>query len=126
LASEAPERFPSAAYTFGPAGLRVFVSRSGRDWTAANHHFLTPSDGRSFSFTEGHYRLDVFARLLGDKKPMRLFSQTLDISREIAGSLKERGAGLYFEWGPDSSRYLPHVEKRPPSADFILAARPKE
>jgi hypothetical protein len=24
---------------------------------------------------------------------------------------------LYFDWGPDSSRYLPHVEKRPPSPD---------
>jgi hypothetical protein len=27
------------------------------------------------------------------------------------------GAGVYFDWGPDSSRYLPHVEKRPPSPD---------
>jgi hypothetical protein len=22
---------------------------------------------------------------------------------------------LYFDWGPDSSRYLAHIEKRPPS-----------
>ena len=22
---------------------------------------------------------------------------------------------MYFDWGPDASRYLPHVEKRPPS-----------
>jgi len=82
-----------------------------------NHHFLTPKDGSSFHFTEGHYRLDVFAHLLGDEKLVRLFSQELDISREIAASLKEPGAGLYFDWGPDSSRYLLHVEKRLPSPD---------
>jgi DNA invertase Pin-like site-specific DNA recombinase len=29
--------------------------------------------------------------------------------------LDEKAAGLYFDWGPDASRYLPHVEKRPPS-----------
>jgi hypothetical protein len=45
-------------------GSGLFVGETG---VAANHHFLTPADGRSFSFTEGHYRIDVFARLLGDK-----------------------------------------------------------
>lgn len=105
-------------------GSGLFVGETG---VSANHHFLTPTDGRSFSFTEGHYKLDVFARLLGDQKPTRLFSQTLDISRDIAASLEERGAGLYFDWGPDSSRYLPHVEKRPPSAEFIFAGlRPEQ
>jgi hypothetical protein len=105
-------------------GSGLFVGETG---LAANHHFLTPHDGSSFRFTEGHYRLDVFARLLGDSSPTRLFSQTLDISREVAASLEERGAGVYFDWGPDSSRYLPHVEKRPPSADFILAGlRPEK
>ena len=95
-------------------GSGLFVGETG---VAANHHFLTPDDGTSFRFTEGHYRLDVFARLLGDGKPIRLFSQTLEISREIANSLKEPGAGLYFDWGPDSSRYLPHVEKKAPLPD---------
>jgi hypothetical protein len=41
----------------------------------------------------------------------------LEISRDTGTLLAERGAGLYFDWGPDSSRYLPHVEKRPPSPD---------
>jgi hypothetical protein len=95
-------------------GSGLFVGETG---IAADHHFLTPDDGRSFHFTEGHYRVDVFARLLGDKKPIRLFAQALDISREAAAALKERSAGLYFDWGPDSLRYLPHVETRPPSSD---------
>ena len=58
-----------------------------------------------------------FARLLGDQRQTKLFSQTLDVTGEFAESLAKPGTGLYFDWGPDSSRYLPHVEDRPPSPD---------
>ena len=95
-------------------GSGLFAGETGVE---ANHHFLTPKDATSFRFVEGRYRLDVFARLLGDQKQTRLFSQTLEISREIDASLQEAHAGLYFDWGPDSSRYLPHVQTRPPSPD---------
>lgn len=95
-------------------GSGLFVGESG---VAANHHFLTPKDGSSFRFTEGRYRLEVFAHLLGEKATTRLFSQTLEISAEVGTALAEPGVGLYFDWGPDSSRYLTHVEKRPPSPD---------
>ena len=94
-------------------GSGLFVADTG---LAANHHFLAPTDS-AFQFIEGHYRLDVYARLLGDAKPLRLFSQTLNINREMAAALTEPGAGVYFDWGPDSARYLPHVEKRPPPPD---------
>jgi hypothetical protein len=66
----------------------------------------------------------VFARLSGDRKQIRLFAQTLDISREVAAALAAPNAGVYFDWGPDSSRYLPYVEKRlpsPDSEDFLKA-----
>lgn len=59
--------------------------------------------------------MEVFVRLLGDRKQKLLFSQELDISRELASSLKSPSTGLYFDWGPDSSRYLPHVDERPPA-----------
>jgi hypothetical protein len=95
-------------------GSGLFVGETG---ASANHHFLTPEDGKTFSFIEGHYKLEVFAHLLGDPKPIRLFSQELDLSRDIATVMQEKSAELYFDWGPDSSRYLPHVEKRPPSRD---------
>jgi len=95
-------------------GSGLFVGETG---VAANHHFLTPRDGSGFRFTEGRYRLEVFAHLLGDKDKTKLFSQTLEISPETGAALAEPGAGLYFDWGPDSSHYLPHVEKRPPSPD---------
>jgi hypothetical protein len=100
-------------------GSGLFVGETG---VSANHHFLAPEDGSTFSFTEGHYKLEVFAHLLGDPKSIGLFSQELDISRDIATTLREKNAGLYFDWGPDSSRYLHHVEKRPPSRDADVSA----
>jgi len=95
-------------------GSGLFVGETG---VAANHHFFTPRDETSFRFTQGRYRIEVFAHLLGDKEKVRLFSQTLEISSEIGAALAKPGTALYFDWGPDSSRYLPHVETRPPSPD---------
>ncbi len=95
-------------------GSGLFVDEAG---VAANHHFLAPNDGSAFTFTEGRYKLEVFARLLGGNGQSLLFSQTLEILRDTETLLAEPGAGLYFDWGPDSSRYLSHVEKRPLSPD---------
>jgi len=57
------------------------------------------------------------------QKPIRLFFQELDVSRDVAVALQQQsGAGLYFDWGPDSARYLPHVETPTPSPnveDFL-------
>ncbi|MDP8991435.1 MAG: hypothetical protein M3N41_15300 [Acidobacteriota bacterium] len=95
-------------------GSGLFIGESG---VATSHHFLAPTDGNDFRFTEGHYKLDVFAHLLGDRKKIRLFSQSLEISRDLAASLAERDTGRYFDWGSDSSLYLPHIEKRPPASE---------
>lgn len=100
-------------------GSGLFVGATG---VAANHHFLCPRENNSFRFEEGRYRLDVYAQLLGARKSTRLFSQILEISQAIADQLKEPHTGLYFDWGPDSSRYLTHVEKRQPgpnAQDFV-------
>lgn len=89
-------------------GSGLFVGETG---IAANHHFLAPKDGSSFHFVEGRYRMDVYAQLLGNRDRTLLFSQTLAISGEIAAQLAGSDCGLYFDWGPDSSRYLPHVAR---------------
>ncbi len=91
-------------------GSGVFVGETG---VAAGHHFLLPEDGSSFRFTEGRYRIEVFAQLLGDRRKRLLFSENLDVTREIATALEKSDAGVYFDWGPDSSQYLTHIEKRP-------------
>jgi len=100
-------------------GSGLFVGETGVE---ANHYFLIPRDGSTFHFTEGRYRMDVFAKLLGDRAQMLLFSQILEIPRETAALLEKPDAGLYFDWGPDSSRYLQHVDRRPmpPDPDRLL------
>lgn len=66
--------------------------------------------------------MDVFAKLLGDRSQTLLFSQILEIPHETAALLEDPDAGLYFDWGPDSSRYLQYVDKRPmpPDPDRLL------
>lgn len=95
-------------------GSGLFVGEAG---VSANHHFLAPEDAGHFQWLAGHYRLSVHAKLLGDKSPKILFTQELEITRDLAAQLETPGAGLYFDWGPDSSRYLPHVDQRPPVPD---------
>jgi len=94
-------------------GSGLFVGEGG---VAANHHFLTPKDD-SFQFTAGKYRLDVFAKILGETKQTLLFSQSLEITRDVAAQLKQSETGLYFDWGPDSAEYIAHVDKRSSSVE---------
>jgi len=92
----------------------MFVGETG---VSASHHFLAPPQDPSFAFIEGDYVLEVFAKIVGDKRPKRLFSQNLTISRDVAISLQHPQAGLYFDWGADSARYLAHVETRGPEPE---------
>jgi hypothetical protein len=93
-------------------GSGLFVGETGVE---ANHHFLAPTDASSFPFIAGHYKMEVFARLLGDANRISLFTQSLEVAPEIARMLAKPATGLYFDWAPDTGRYLPHVDKRAPS-----------
>jgi hypothetical protein len=88
-------------------GSGLFVGETG---IAANHHFLPSRDTTSFAVTEGCYRLDVFAHLLGDAAARRLFTQELEISPEVADALEKPGARAYFDWLPDAKRYSVHTD----------------
>lgn len=90
-------------------GSGLFVGETG---VAANHHFMIPKNTNRFEFIKGVYRLDIFAELVGDKGPIRLLTQLLEVTAELAADLEDRLAGLYFDWEPDSKRYAPHIDKR--------------
>lgn len=70
--------------------------------------------------------MKVQARILGDSKPIQLLSQELEIPPALATQLGEGQSGLYFDWGPDSSRYQPHLEHRAASqaAELVSAVNP--
>lgn len=89
-------------------GSGLFVGETG---VATNHHFLLPEDAPPFSFLPGTYIVEVFAKPLGSRQLM-LFSQALEVTHTLSTALENPHAGLYFDWGPDSARYYPHVDIR--------------
>lgn len=95
-------------------GSGLFVGEAGVE---ASHHFLTVRDTGTFQFREGSYRLDVFAQVLGSRQQKLLFSHVLEITADVARQLHDLRAGVYFDWAPESSRYMAHVDKRPPQPD---------
>jgi hypothetical protein len=92
-------------------GSGLFVGENG---ITANHHFLTPEDNRDFAFTSGRYKVRVHVKLVGDRHHLTLFSHELEVSRTDAERLSKPGHGIYYDWGPDSAGYLPHVKKQEP------------
>ncbi len=87
---------------------------------------MTPKDGSEYTFRAGLYRLSVFAWIVGDRKKKLLFCHDFEISPETAAALEDSHTGVYFDWGPDAGRYIPHVDTRKPlpdPEDFIEALR---
>lgn len=111
---ETRQNFP--VWVFGDGALvrgsGLFVGETG---ISASHHFLAPADAGTFRFLEGRYQLTLVAKLLGDSASVVLLTEVLDVTVELAAALREEGTGLYFDWGPDSGRYLPHIDRRPVS-----------
>lgn len=91
-------------------GSGLFVGENG---VVFNHHFLTPKDGTSFSFVEGNYKIELYAKVLSSKTQKLLWSETLNITKEQAEFLSKGNYGVYFDWGPDSKSYSSHLEHKP-------------
>jgi hypothetical protein len=91
-------------------GSGLYVPESG---ITANHHFLLPFDGTSFQFLAGAYILEVFASVVGERTPRLLYSVKLEITSEQEYSLKDKGNGLFFDWGPDAGKYSAHIRVLP-------------
>ena len=89
-------------------GSGLFIGETG---FATNHHFLLPGDGTDFRFFEGNYQVEVFATLVGQHRPQRLATVQLPLSSRIAAALVDPSMGVYFDWGPESNNYSPHVKK---------------
>jgi hypothetical protein len=91
-------------------GSGLFVGPQG---IACNHHFLLPKNGSTFQFLEGDYTVTVYATLVGRKNALQLQEIKVALPEKDASAMKSRGAGTYFDWGPDSSRYHTHVDDPP-------------
>lgn len=90
-------------------GSGLYVGESG---VATNHHFLLPEDAPPYTFTPGTYLLEIFARTVGERTYHSLFSHPFEVTERLSKALEQPECGLYFDWGPDSARYLPHIDCR--------------
>jgi hypothetical protein len=67
---------------------------------------------RRMSFTTGHYTVKVFARLVGERSPLRLSQIQITVTDEHASALSRQN-GVFFELGPDNQGYIGHLSERP-------------
>ncbi len=99
-------------------GSGLFVTHEG---VTLNHHFLLPPDGSDFKFLVGDYKLRVFAKLVNSSEPIQLFTIPLVVSQLQAEELKQKQAGLFFDWGPDQGNYYSHIDvKSEPEFEQIM------
>lgn len=87
-------------------GSGLYVSRSG---VAANHHFVHSVHDLPFDYRSGVYRLEVFARVVGRRKPHRLAMVSIHLSHANARAL-ENHQGVLFERTPETLEYLGHIQ----------------
>ena len=80
---------------------------------ASNHHFLTAKDGTEFRFLAGEYTIQVFAKLVEDRKPSHIFVIKVTISEQQAHELLAPMTGVYFDWSPDQQKYHSHIGRKP-------------
>lgn len=93
-------------------GSGIFVGEQG---VVANHHFLLPPYTEKYEFKAGEYRLEVFAKLVGQMAAKSLWSDSFVVSDREARKITQRNCAIYFEWGPDSDCYISKVRSKPPS-----------
>jgi hypothetical protein len=92
-----------------------------------NHHFLLPPDSSEFRWRGGAYQLEIFAALLGDRKPTKLTTLTLEMSNAEASSISTMMCGIYYDWGPQAGGYVSHLHApRMPVADAAQAPLPDD
>lgn len=103
------------------AGIAV-----GPEGIALHHHFLLPRDGTTYVFLAGSYVVELFAVMVGRKRPMKLREFEVQVTEAHAAELRgDARRGLYFDWSPETQRFHGHIDNaRPPDPGplFLLAA----
>jgi hypothetical protein len=92
------------------SGLHV-----GQTGIAVNHHFVLSVHQPEYEFTPGDYTVQVFARVVGRKQPMKLAEVSVSVPEDQAAILDTKG-GILFELSADGQTYIGHSRGEKPSA----------
>ncbi len=92
------------------AGGGLFIPDAG---TVGNHHFVVSPNDDQYVFQPGIYKLAVLANMVGNKKPIVLFSQSIELTPQESDALKDSRKSVMFIWSPDSRQYFSNIETMP-------------
>lgn len=95
------------ATTVEAQGSGLYVGQEG---IALNHHLVLSAD-QSFEFLPGDHEIEIFARLVGKKRPLLLEKLNLILSDELAIGMSEE-RGVLFELHPETQIYIGRLQKR--------------
>jgi hypothetical protein len=93
-------------------GSGLFVGAMG---IVCDHHFNPGKELSDFLFVSGEYRVEVFATIVGQKKPERLMQLTFVVDGQQAAELIQIPMReLYLLWNAETRNYEGHVERDHP------------
>lgn len=75
------------------AGSGLHISQSG---FSANHHFVDSVLNDPYTFVEGNYTIEVYAKVVGRRKRLKLDTIKIEVSGDLTDKLTSFG-GVLFE-----------------------------
>jgi len=80
---------------------------------ALNHHFVHRRTHPAFAFCSGNYRFEVFAKVLGHNKVIKLAELDTAMTGDQGPTMMQvMDAGVFFEWDTAEQQYVGRVERR--------------
>jgi hypothetical protein len=93
-------------------GGGLLVAKGG---VVAWHHFVASSNGPELTFTPGDYQVQVFARIHGRARAVKLWSHTLTVSQAVAPTSHDGREQVWFDRLPDADGFEARRESRAPA-----------
>jgi hypothetical protein len=91
-------------------GGGLSVSKSG---VSLNHHFVHRRLDPTFAFCGGNYRIEVFAKVLGDNSANKLAELNVELVGHQGPTMAQvMDAGMHFEWDIGEEKYVGRIERR--------------
>ncbi len=103
-------------------GGGLFVGPTG---IACDHHFNPRGRSGDFLYVDGDYRIEIFAVVVGRRRPSKLMEVAFTVDRQKAAELiQTMESQLRLFWDPDAHTYDQYIDyiDRPPR----LSVTPKE
>lgn len=92
-------------------GSGMFVGETG---VATNHHFNILPDALPFEYSNGSYKIQIFATLPGQKSSLHIHTVEIHVDKLLQSSMAQKpDAAIWFEWQPDLNNYHAHLETKP-------------